>query len=122
MRQMNIVKELATNLHEVFKTEAGIIYQSDSERCVLIDFAGSICKFNYAQSLRLKKIIEAIDVDAMLLDTESASLEIVTLHGCDNVYILSVLQIIKLKELLQGAFVMFDLNNILKDCLQRTAV
>ena len=119
---MSIVKKLATTLHEVFKTGTGIVYQSDSERCLLIDFAGSICKFTYPQAVRLKKIVEDVDVETILLDVNSASLEIITLHGCDNVYILSVLQIIELKELLQGAFVMFELNNIVKDCLCRITV
>ncbi|WP_423149514.1 hypothetical protein [Rubrolithibacter danxiaensis] len=119
---MNTVKELAATLHEVFRTESGVIYQSDKEKCLLIDFDGKICKFNYQQAVRLKKIIEAIDVEKILLDSQSSTLEIIALHGCEHIYLLSVIQILQFKELLQGAFVMFQLNHIINDCLHRLVV
>lgn len=119
---MNKIKELATTLHEVFRTDTGVIFQSDAERCLLIDFDGRICKFTFPNAVRLKNAIDTIDIDKILLDSYSPVIEIISLHGCEHVYILSVLQIIEFRELLHGTFVMFQLNNIIKDCLYRIAI
>ena len=43
------------NFTEVFNTKNGAIYQSDSENCWYIDFAGKLARFDYRNLLKLKK-------------------------------------------------------------------
>ncbi|MES2418443.1 MAG: hypothetical protein V4541_09660 [Bacteroidota bacterium] len=106
--------------NEVFSTPAGAIYQSDSENCWYIDFAGKLAKFDYRNLLKLKKAVYQIDIETLLLNNSlSADVEIIFICACDHCYVLSLLQIIKLKELLQGSFVMLELNHILFDRLHR---
>ncbi|TKC07107.1 hypothetical protein [Pedobacter frigoris] len=113
---------ILTNIHfeEVFSTSKGAIYQSDSENCWYIDFAGKLARFDYRNLLKLKKAVYQIDIENLLLDnTKTPDLEIIFICACDHCYVLSLLQIIGLKELLQGTFVMLELNHIIYDRLHR---
>ena len=108
------------NFEEVFATSNGAIYQSDSENCWYIDFAGKLARFDYRNLLKLKKAVYQIDIEKLLLDnTKTPDLEIIFICACDHCYVLSLLQIIELKELLQGTFVMLELNHIIFDRLHR---
>lgn len=107
-------------LQEVFSTSVGKVLQSDQENCLYLDFAGKVAKFDFLCLARLKRIIEGIDIEGMLLNTSSSSdVEIISLCACEHCYVLSATQILALKEILQGTFVMFQLNNIIKDRLHR---
>lgn len=110
------------NFAEVFSTTEGAIYQSDSENCWYIDFAGKLARFDYRNLLKLRKAVYKIDIEHLLLNTTTApDVEIIFICACDHCYVLSLLQIIKLKELLQGAFTMLELNHIIYDRLHRLA-
>ncbi len=108
------------NFTEVFSTKDGAIYQSDSENCWYIDFAGKLARFDYRNLLKLRKAVYQIDIEDLLLNsTKSADLEIIFICACDHCYVLSLLQIIKLKSLIQGSFTMLELNHIIYDRLHR---
>jgi hypothetical protein len=108
---------------DVFSTKNGAIYQSDAERCWYVDFAGKVAKFDYRCLLKLKKAVYNVDIEAKLLESSKGpDIEILFICACDHFYILSLLQIIALKELLEGTFVMLQLNHILQDRLYRVAV
>jgi hypothetical protein len=111
---------ITVNFTEVFSTRDGAIYQCDSENCWYIDFSGKLACFDYRNLLKLKKAVYQIDIEGHLLNNnKSPDLEIIFICACDHCYVLSLLQIIKLKELLQGSFVMLELNHIIFDRLQR---
>lgn len=105
---------------EVFATKSGAIFQSDSESCWYIDFAGKLAQFDYRNLLKLKRAVYQINIEEKLLSNDkSADVEIIFICACDHSYVLSLLELIKLKELLQGAFVMLELNHIIYDRLHR---
>jgi hypothetical protein len=108
---------------DVFSTKSGAVYQSDAERCWYVDFAGKVAKFDYRCLLKLKKAVYNVDIEAKLLQSsKDPDVEILFICACDHCYILSLLQIIALKELLEGTFVMLQLNHILQDRLYRIAI
>ncbi len=105
---------------EVFATEKGAIYQSDSLQCWFVQFAGRVARFDYRNLLKLKKAVYQIDIEQKLMNSDkSEDLEILFICACDHCYVLSLLEIIHLKTLLQGTFVMLELNHILHDRLYR---
>ncbi len=111
------------NLTEVFQTTSGTIYQSDRENCWYIDFAGKMARFDYRNLIKIKKAVYQIDIEELLLkNAKSADLEIVFICACDHCYVLSIIDIINLKQLLQGTFVVLELNHIIYDRLHRLAV
>ena len=104
---------------EVFGTKNGTIFQDDAERCWYVDFAGKLAKFDYRCLLKLRKAVYHIDIEQILLDnTKSPDVEIIFICACDHCYVLTLLQIIALKEILEGTFVMFELNHILHERLK----
>jgi hypothetical protein len=112
-----------TRWEDVFSTQAGAVYQSDAERCWYVDFAGKVAKFDYRCLLKLKKAVYNVDIEAKLLETsKDPDIEIIFICACDHTYILTLLQIISLKEILEGTFVMLQLNQILQDRLYRIAI
>lgn len=113
---------MSTKLEEVFSTSAGAVYQADSERCLYVDFAGKRTRLNFLCFLRLKTAVEKVDIEQMLLDAEAPDLEIISICACEHCFVLDATEILAFRELLQGAFVMFKLNHIIKDCLYRLPV
>jgi hypothetical protein len=110
-------------LTEVFKTASGSIHQSDKEGCWYVDFGGKLARFDYRSLLLLKKSVYNINIEELLLkSTKSADIEIVFICACDHCYVLDTMEIIAMKELLQGTFVMLELNHIIHDRLYRRAV
>jgi hypothetical protein len=108
---------------DVFGTQNGAVYQCDAERCWYVNFAGKVAKFDYRCLLKLKKAVYNVDIEAKLLDSsKDPDVEIIFICACDHTYILTLLQIIALKEILEGTFVMLQLNNIIQDRLYRVAL
>lgn len=119
---MNINKSNAATLEliEVYRTNSGVIFQSDREECWYVHFGGKIARCNYSALFRLKKAIEGVSIEKMLLDpAKGKDFEIISLSGSDHFYVLSAIEILAFKDLLHGAFVMFKLNHLVKDCLCR---
>ena len=118
MQELTILPSV--DFSEVYGTRSGSIYQSDSENCWYIDFAGKLARFDYRNLLKLKKAVYQIDIENLLLNSDKApDLEIIFICACDHCYVLSLIQIIAMKELLQGTFVMLELNHIIYDRLHR---
>ncbi len=109
-------------LIHVFSNNQGSVYQSDKLNCFYLDFGGKFARFNCVSLRKIKKVVEGINIDELLLNTGQANFELITFNGCDHIYLLNVLEIVALKELLQGAFTMFKLNLMISDCLYRLAV
>jgi ABC-type protease/lipase transport system fused ATPase/permease subunit len=114
---------ISNNFTEVFSTKHGAVYQNDRENCWYIDFAGKLIRFNYQNLLNLKRSIYRVDIENQLLDSsKQPEIEMVFICACNHCYILNLLQIISLKELLEGTFAMLELNQIILDRLFRTVV
>jgi hypothetical protein len=119
------MEKACININElinVFSTANGAIYQSDKLNCLYIDFGQKFARFNFNQLKKLKHTIEEVDIEALLLNTSRANYEIITFNGCEHIFLLSVIEIVQLKELVQGAFTMFKLNHLINDCLHRLTV
>lgn len=114
---------MKSNLAEVFKTAHGGIYQCDDSNCYWVEFAGTLTPFKFHCFWRLKKIIDGIDIDAMINDTaHNADIEIISPCSCERCYVLTIQEVIYFKELLAGAKVMLELNSILHEKLKSIIV
>jgi hypothetical protein len=109
--------------NKVFANADGTIYQSDQESCWYVEFAGKMARFDYRNILKLKQAVFRLDIEQLLLNTGKGSdLEIIFICACDHCYVLTILQIISLRDLLDGTFVMLELNHIIEDRLKRVIV
>ena len=105
-----------SSYREVFRTAAGCVSQSDTEKLLLVEFAGKQARYDIRCFLRLKKAIFRIDLEKMATDTTRGSeVEIIRLCACEHCYVLTLSEILAFRELLEGTFVMFELNSIIQE-------
>ncbi|WMJ75106.1 hypothetical protein RCC89_18335 [Cytophagaceae bacterium ABcell3] len=107
-----------SDLQEIYRTSAGCVYQSDKNRRLIVEFAGTTAELNVPFFTCLKKMVEKIDVHSMLENpSRAADVEVVAPCGIQNCYVLTVRDVIQFKELLSGAKVMLELNSIIYERL-----
>ncbi len=110
-------------LTEIFSTSFGSVFQCDNEQRFYVEFTGVRTGFKVQGFLKLKKQIDNIDVEAMLQNPcRAADFAMINLPGYDRFFVLSLSDIIRLKELLAGATVMLELNSILHERLHSVLV
>ncbi len=109
----------SSDLINVFETEQGKVYQSDRENCLFVDFGGIIARFNFSSLTRLRKRLQEVDIAHMLNDVHTPDFELITIAAFDHCYLLSAIDILQFRELIEGTFVMFELNHIIHDRLHR---
>lgn len=106
------------NLHELFRTEYGAVYQCNRYNCYYVEFAGGISAFKVADFLSLKQHVEAIDVAAMATSSHrAAEVHILMPHRSERCFVLTVADVVRFRELLDGAKAMMALNSLLQECL-----
>ena len=118
-----MVKPVCKNLEEIFRTPHGVVYQCNRSNCFWLEFAGGISAFKTSDFLHFKKQVEQIDIQEMAQNTARfADLVILNPFRSERCFVLTLTDVLNLRELLQGAKVMLDLNSMLYDCLHAMAV
>jgi len=113
----------AEHFREIYRTPHGCVYQCDQKRCFGVDFGGYLTEYKLPCFFALKKLVDRIDLDEMVLNPAKASdIEIISPCGSERCYVLTLPELIEFRELLSGARVMLQLNSILHERLYRIAV
>lgn len=111
------------NVEEVFKTNMGAVYQCSRKNCYWLEFADTSTSFSVSDFFSFKKRIDSINVEQMLNDSSrSSDFEIVMPFRTERCFILSVEDILNLREILDGAKFMLALNTEMKVLLRRNLV
>lgn len=107
-------------MKEIFSTPHGSVYQCDQKRCFYVDFGGHLTECKFPCFFALKKLVDGIDVESMLLNSDKSSdVEVLCPCGLDRCYVLTASELLEFQELLAGARVMMQLNSILHERLYR---
>lgn len=107
------------NVEEVYKTESAAVYQCSRKNRYWLEFSGSTTSFTVSDFFKFKKYIDAIDLDRMLNDSSrSADYEIVMPFRTERCFILSVEDVLALRDVLAGAKFMLELNGHLRSILR----
>ncbi len=108
---------LPKDLVEVYRTEKGCVYQSDSQSSYWIEFGGKMCAQRPRCFFKLKNMIDSVNLEQKLNCTKKSSdCEIIPLDK-DNYCVFTLCELVAFKELLNGAKVMLELNSIIKERL-----
>ncbi|GHE42619.1 hypothetical protein GCM10017764_27580 [Sphingobacterium griseoflavum] len=106
-------------VEEVFKTTQGAVYQCSRKNCYWLEFQHSTTAFKISDFFLFKKRIDAIDVASMIGDaSRSADFEIVMPFRTERCFLLSVADVLALKEILSGAKFAIELNSEVKKILR----
>ncbi|HAI75334.1 MAG TPA: hypothetical protein DCM08_03730 [Microscillaceae bacterium] len=102
----------------LFENSFGVVYQSNTDRKFWLVFRDEPIGFNVLCFYKFKRLVDAIDLPTLLEDaSKAADLEIISMCDCERCLVLSITEIIALKELLAGTQVMLELNSILYERL-----
>ncbi|MFC3196898.1 hypothetical protein ACFOET_04650 [Parapedobacter deserti] len=109
------------NFEEVYKTDHGAVYQCSRQNCYWLEFAGSTTSFRVSDFFGFKKNIDAIDISAMIIDpSRTADFTIVMPFRTPRCFVLGINDVLNLRELLDGAKFMIELNSVVQSCLKAT--
>jgi hypothetical protein len=108
--------ETLSNQHLVFEVAGIRFYQCDANEAFLIDFYQDQLSFKLCDLIRFRNKLNQIDI-ASLFSGENSENELFYLPNGDRFLLLTIQNILALKELLQGSFVMMELNSLIqKSC------
>ncbi len=107
------VKNQKTGLNELYKTGKGAVYQDDENSCFTLEFMGKLTVFKVYEFLHFKKSIDNINLADLFLNDLGQDLQIIHHKNSDQLFIITLCDLVALKELLSGAKVMLELNSII---------
>lgn len=113
----------AANLVELFKTSHGAVYQCNNQNCYWLDFGGDRTAFKVSDFLKFKRKIDEIDISDMIIDaSRTADYAIVMPFRTQRCFVLDVSGVLNLREILDGAKFMIELNGVVRECLNFTPI
>lgn len=102
---------------ELFRTEKGAVYQCDATQRLILEFWDTHTALSTRDFAQFRRMVNMIDVRQMALSTGSAyDVEILTPPRSERCYVLTLCEIVHLRELLNGSQLMLDLNSMLREC------
>ncbi len=102
---------------EIFRTEKGAVYQCDATQRLILEFWDTHTALSTRDFAQFRRMVNTIDVQQMALSTGSAyDVEILTLPRSERCYVLTLCEVVHLRELLNGSQLMLDLNSMLREC------
>lgn len=111
------------NVEEIFKTSNGAVYQCSRKNCYWLEFQGNTTAFKVSDFFAFKRYIDRIDITSMLSNSSrSFDFEIVMPFRTERCFILSVEDILHLREILSGSKFMLELNGQIKSILRQNSV
>ncbi|HMR18356.1 MAG TPA: hypothetical protein PKA53_03565 [Sphingobacterium sp.] len=111
------------NVEEIFKTEYGAVYQCSRKNCYWLEFQNTTTAFKVRDFMLFKKRIDNINVERMLCDSSrSSDFEIVMPFRTERCFLLTVADILSLRDILDGAKFVLELNGEVKTIMQQSSL
>lgn len=102
---------------EIFRTEKGTVYQCDATQRLILDFWDTHTALSTRDFAQFRRMVNTVDVRQMALSTESAyDVEVLTPPRSERCYVLTLCEVVHLRELLNGSQLMLELNSMLREC------
>ncbi|NMM49174.1 hypothetical protein [Marinigracilibium pacificum] len=103
--------------HIVYKNCLGSVAQNDLDMTFELTMHGKTVSLTPQQFLRLKNKVKSFNLEAMLLQ-EGHAVEILIIPEHDEVFVLTCIEMVQIRDLFSGSMVMLSLNSILQDALK----
>lgn len=113
---------IPVSYQEVFRTDKGVVYQCDRTNRFILSFWGTTTPLSARDFAQFRRMVDTVNIHQMALSTDAADdIEILTLPKSERCYVLTLCEVVHLRELLGGASLMLELNSLLREagcCLQ----
>ncbi|MBD2751638.1 hypothetical protein [Spirosoma validum] len=102
---------------EVFRTDRGVVYQCDASNRLILEFWDTHTQLSARDFAQFRRMVETVDIRQMALSTAAEhDVEILTPPRSERCYVLTLCEVVHLRELLTGAKLMLELNAMLREC------
>ncbi len=108
----------AMTQEEIFSTKSAAILQCESTDSFLLRFDQDEISFKLCDLYTFRKRVMELDI-LELLDSSSPDMEIIHLPHCDRFLVLSILDVLEFRELLNGTFDTLALNSAIQKILRK---
>lgn len=110
-------------MHIIYQTAHGKILQDDKDNCFYFQYKGNEYRMPVCALIGFKSKLDALNIEELLLsDASSNSIEIIPLCHREHLLVLTLQEIIELKDLVSGGLVMLELNSIVHQRIVRAIV
>ena len=96
----------------LYQVAQASLRQCDRTESFLLLMNNRAVSFRACELLAFRRRIQEIDI-ASLVASNTPDLEIVHLPHCDRLWVLTIHEVLALRELLAGSFAMLELNSII---------
>ncbi len=103
---------------EIYKTKSASITQCELTDSFVLMYDQEEIAFKLCDLYSFRKSIMAIDI-VELLESSAPDVEIIHLPHCDRFLVLSILEILQFRELLNGTFDTLALNSAVQKILRK---
>ena len=104
----------------VYRTLNGSIHQCDDSQRFLLRYGNESLSFRACEFIAFKRKIQQIELSELL--EQDYDVEVLYMPHCDRFMVLTIFEILELRELMAGAFTMLELNSIIHSKLVRQTV
>ena len=108
---MDQVEGTHSSITELFRTSKGVVFQDDKRGRFMLEFLGRTTNFKVQEFLHFKKSVDQINLEDLILN-DLPDLQIIHHRNTDQLFVVTLCDLVSLKELLNGAKVMIELNSI----------
>lgn len=110
-------------MHLIYSTSNGQFCQDDCKNNFVLSYKGNTIELSVCSFIAFKSKLEATRVEEIILsDAMYKHIEIISLCNLDRILVLTIDEIIELRDLLQGSLVMLELNSIVHHRIRTTVV
>jgi hypothetical protein len=105
-------------VYELYKTPKGTTYQCDVTNRIVLDFAGQISAFRYSDFVAFRRRVEHVNLHEMIFNLgDEFDVEVIEAPKADRTFVLTLCDLVQLRELLSGTQFTLNLNSMLHETL-----
>lgn len=109
--------------HTIYDTTNGKVVQDDRDNCFYLEYKGNQYRMAVCALIAFKNKLDQLNIEQLLLsDAALNSIEILPLCNKEHLLVLTLDEIIEMKDLIPGTLVMLELNSILQQRIVRALV
>jgi hypothetical protein len=112
----SIEQDFSDNL--VFKTNNTSLTFCDASNKFTLQLFNEDISLSLCALIAFKKKVKDIDLISMF-DSNHSGIEIISLVYCDRIFVLTIQDILDLRELFNGTFAMLELNSVIHKAIVR---
>lgn len=96
-------------MERIHSSQYYTFFQSDTEKCFYIDFGQKLVCFRFCELLSLRQKLWDINIESHFDGDNPHGFEILSLCNKEHLFILNTLEVLDLKNLLTGAFIVLEI-------------